>query len=190
MAESVRADAQRNRAHLLEVASVAFAEDPEVSLNSIAKRAAVGPGTLYRHFPTREALLLAVYEQEIDMLAAAVERSLEQQEPLDAFRSWIRRLAALVRVKHGLGDALASPAAQAVIDATYAPVTDAIRRLLQAAEARGDIGPGADPADVLLLVSALWRVPEGERGLAQADRMLEMIIDSLPAPAHRGGRRS
>jgi len=77
-----------------------------------------------------------------------------------------------------------------VIDATYAPVTDAIRRLLQAAEARGDIGPGADPADVLLLVSALWRVPEGERGLAQADRMLEMIIDSLPAPAHRGGRRS
>jgi AcrR family transcriptional regulator len=183
MAEVARADAQRNRARILEVASAAFAADPEASLNSVAKQAGVGAGTLYRHFPTREDLILAVYAEEIDALADGVARSLTERAPLDAFRIWARRLAAQARVKHGLGDALATPTAQAVIDATYAPVTSAIEQLLGAAEARGDIGPGWDPSDVLLLLSALWRVPAGEAGLAQADRMLEMIIASLPTAA-------
>jgi AcrR family transcriptional regulator len=179
MAEPGRADAQRNRARILEVASTAFAADPEASLNSIAKLAGVGAGTLYRHFPTREDLILAVYAEEIDALSDAVARSLEEHAPLDAFRIWARRLAAQARIKHGLGDALASETAQAVIDATYAPVTSAITQLLGAAEARGDIRPGWDPADVLLLLSALWRVPAGDAGIVQADRMLEMIVGSL-----------
>ncbi|MGH1550389.1 TetR/AcrR family transcriptional regulator [Leifsonia poae] len=178
-----RADAQRNRARILEVAAQAFREDTDASLNQIAKRAGVGAGTLYRHFPTREALLLGVYKEEIDALERSVGPLLAEQEPLDAFRTWSRDLAALVRIKHGLGDALATPAAQAVIDATYAPVTAAIGALLDAAVAHGDIGPGADAGDVLLLLSALWRVPEGEAGLVQADRILEMVVGSLPAPA-------
>jgi AcrR family transcriptional regulator len=176
---ATRADAQRNRARILEVAAEAFTADPDVSLNAIAKRAGIGAGTLYRHFPNREVLLLTVYQEEIDALSGAVDRSLAEREPLDAFRDWSRRLAALVRTKHGLGEALATPAAQAIIDATYDPVTSAIGRLLEAAAARGDIRPGADPGDVLLLLSALWRVPSGEAGLVQADRILELIVESL-----------
>lgn len=179
MADVQRADAQRNRARILDVALSAFAEDPQVSLNAIAKLAGVGPGTLYRHFPTREALLLAVYQEEIAALGASVEPLLEQKPPLEAFRTWARRLAELVRVKHGLGEALESPAAKAVIDATYEPVTGAIRRLLDAAEAHDDIRADIDAGDVLLLLSALWRVPAGAAGLTQADRILDMILDSL-----------
>ncbi len=181
MVDVQRADAQRNRARILDVAFTAFAEDPQVSLNAIAKRAGVGPGTLYRHFPTREALLLAVYQEEIESLGASVDRLLDQKPPLEAFCAWARKLAELVRLKHGLGEALESPAAKAVIDATYAPVTGAIQRLLDAAAANGDIRSNVDAADVLLLLSALWRVPPGQEGLSQADRILDMIVDSLAA---------
>jgi AcrR family transcriptional regulator len=179
VADARRADAQRNRAHILDTAYAAFANDPAVSLNTIAKLAGVGPGTLYRHFPSREDLLLALYAHEIDSLAASVDETLERLPPLDAFRFWARRLAEYVRLKHGLGDALTTPSAQAVIDATYAPVTSAIAQLLAAAEAHGDVRAGIDPSDVLLLLSALWRVPEGPAGLEQADRILELVIDSF-----------
>lgn len=179
MADGRRADAQRNRSVILDVAYAAFADDPGASLNAIAKQAGVGPGTLYRHFPTREALLLAVYQQEIEALGAAVGRFLEDQPPLEAFRSWARKLAELVRIKHGLGEALASPSAQAVIDSTYGPVTAAIAGLLEAGQASGDIRAGVDPGDVLLLLSALWRVPAGDAGLVQADRILDMVVDSF-----------
>ncbi|WP_431218782.1 TetR/AcrR family transcriptional regulator [Leifsonia xyli] len=174
-----RADAQRNRARILEVARTAFADDADVSLNSIAKLVGVGPGTLYRHFPTREALLLAVYQEEVEHLAGSVDGMLQQQEPLEAFRSWARTLAALARVKHGLGEALGSAEAQAAIGASWAPVRDAVSRLLDAAVERDDIRAGVDPDDVILLLSSLWRVPAGKHGLEQADRLLEMIIVSL-----------
>jgi AcrR family transcriptional regulator len=183
MADVSRADAQRNRARILEVAHPALADDPNVSLNTVARLAGVGAGTLYRHFPNREALLLAVYQEEIDSLVAAVEPMLAEQPPLDAFRTWVRRLAADLRIKHGLGEALTSPAAQAAMDANTAPVTDAIGRFLEAAAARGDVASGADPGDVLLLLGALWRVPADAAGLERADRMLEMVIGSLRAAA-------
>ncbi len=184
--EAQRADAQRNRSRILDVAYTAFAADPDVSLNAIAKLAGVGPGTLYRHFPTREALLLAVYQEEVEHLVASVDDMLSTSEPLDAFRAWARRLAAHARLKHGLGDALTGAAAQAVIGATWGPVSGAIARLLDAAAAQGDIRNGVDPNDVVLLLSSLWRVPEGEAGLVQADRLLEMIIASLQFEVRAG----
>ena len=174
-----RADAQRNRGRILEVAHAALADDPDVSLNSIAKLVGVGAGTLYRHFPTREALLLAVYQEEVERLVDSVGRLLAEHEPLDAFRSWARSLAAYARMKHGLGEALTSPEAQAVIGATWAPVRRAVSQLLTAAVERHDIRDGVDPDDVILLLSALWRVPAGEQGLEQADRLLELIIAAL-----------
>ena len=179
MPDVTRADAQRNRERILEVASEAFADDPGVSLNQVAKRSGVGPGTLYRHFPTREALLLAVYAHEIDGLADAVEQSLATQSPLDAFRHWVRRLAAYVRLKHGLGDALTTSAARAVLDSTYAPVTGAIQRFLDAAVESGDARADVRASDVLLMLGALWRVPDTTEGLEQADRLLELVVASL-----------
>lgn len=178
-AETRRSDALRNRARILEAAAEAFAEDADVSLNAVAKRSGVGAGTLYRHFPNREALLLAVYEEEVAALVASVDALLDEHRPLDAFRVWSRRLAAQARLKHGLGDALTSPAAQAVIGATWGPVSSAVRQLLAAAEEQGDIPSSVEAADVVLLLSALWRVPDEDAGLEQADRLLELIVAGL-----------
>ena len=94
---AMRADAQLNRERILAVAYQAFAEDPRVSMNAIAKRAGVGAGTLYRHFPTREDLVLAVYQQEVQTLVEAVDGILDEHPPLDALRVWFLRLAAFVR---------------------------------------------------------------------------------------------
>ncbi len=177
-----RSDARRNRERILAVAGEALAADPGTSLNAIAKRANVGPGTLYRHFPTREDLVLALYGQEVETLAAAVDELLTQEPPAQALRTWFRRLAALIHIKHGLGDALDTAAARAVVDATYAPVLRAIRRMLDAGERTGELRPGLDEGDVLLLASCVWRVPGGAAGEAQAERLLDTVIAALRAP--------
>ena len=181
--EPTRADAQQNRERILQVAHAAFAESDDASLNSIAKRAGVGAGTLYRHFPSREALILAVYRHDIQVLVDSVAEALAECEPLDAFRMWFERLADYVRIKHGLGEALHSAAVQDVINETYAPVTAAVGELLAACEAATVVRPGLDPADVLLLMGFLWRVGPGEDGKAQAARLFDLVIDGFrPAP--------
>src|ERR1700754_582418 len=113
-----RSDALKNREAILQVAHEVFAESGDASLNSIAKRAGVGPGTLYRHFPTREALLLEVHQHGIDRLTRAVTETLATQPPLEAFKSWFTTLTAYVRIKHGLGEALHSAAAKDVVSAS------------------------------------------------------------------------
>lgn len=177
--EPQRADAVRNREHILQVAHDAFAESGATSLNVIAKRAGVGPGTLYRHFPTREALLLAVYQHDVARLVDSVDDMLAERTPLDAFRLWFETLADYVRLKHGLGEALNTAAAQDVVNETYAPVTAAIGVLLRACEEDGSIRPGLDAADVLLLMGFLWRVPNDENGRSQARRILDLAIDGF-----------
>jgi AcrR family transcriptional regulator len=177
--EPQRADAVRNREHILQVAHDAFAESSATSLNVIAKRAGVGPGTLYRHFPTREALLLAVYQHDVARLVDSVDDMLAERTPLDAFRLWFETLADYVRLKHGLGEALNTAAAQDVVNETYAPVTAAIGVLLRACEEDGSIRPGLDAADVLLLMGFLWRVPNDENGRSQARRILDLAIDGF-----------
>src|SRR5580658_6060935 len=100
----LRADAQANRDRLVEVAREALAVDPAASLNSIAKAAGVGAGTLYRHFPSRESLVLGVYRKEIDTLVALAPVLLAKHPPLQAFRIWCDRLAKFGRMKYGVAD--------------------------------------------------------------------------------------
>ncbi len=176
---AMRADAVLNRERILAVAYPAFAGDPRVSLNAIAKLAGVGAGTLYRHFPTREDLILAVYRQEVQALVEAVPGILGQYPPLDALRVWFLRLAGFVRVKHGLGEALQTAAAQDAVSETEAPVTEAIGVLLRACEKAGDVRPGLEPADVLVLMGFLWRVGPGDAGEQQARRLLDLAIRGL-----------
>jgi AcrR family transcriptional regulator len=185
-----RSDALRNRERILSVAYPAFRDDPQVSLNTIAKLADVGPGTLYRHFPTREDLILALYQHEVQAVVDSVPQVVAERDPLDALRVWFLTLAEYVRLKHGLGEALHSAAAQNVINDTYAPVTAAVGQLLHAAEQAGQVRSGLDPADVLLLMGFLWRVGPGEAGGQQAERILEIVIQGLRAetngqPEHR-----
>lgn len=174
-----RADALKNRDHILQIAHDAFAESGQVSLNEIAKRAGVGAGTLYRHFPTREALILAVYQHDIERLVTSVPKLLAEQPAASAFRMWFFTLADYIRVKHGLGEALNSPAAQEAIRGTYAPVIAAIDALVGACVAEGSMRRGLQSADVLLLMAFLWRLPSGEEGRAQAERMTDLVLKGL-----------
>jgi AcrR family transcriptional regulator len=180
--ETQRADARQNRARILAAAHDAFHESSDASLNSIAKRAGVGAGTLYRHFPNREALILAVYEHDVRQLVDEVPAMLADREPLDALRAWFERLADYIRVKHGLGEALHTAAAQQIVNDTYAPVTAAVGDLLAACEAAGVLRAGLDPADVLLLMGFLWRVPDDHAGRTQAARIMDRVLDGLRGP--------
>ncbi|MFB9831361.1 TetR/AcrR family transcriptional regulator [Actinoallomurus acaciae] len=174
-----RSDALKNREAILQVAHDALAESADASLNSIAKRAGVGAGTLYRHFPTREALILEVHRNDMGRLVDSVSDVLADHTPLDALRQWFTTLAAYVRIKHGLGEALHSAAAQEVVSASWPPVTAAVAQLLDACERAGEIRPGIDPVDVIMLMSCLWRTPDDPAGAAQADRLLELAIDGF-----------
>jgi AcrR family transcriptional regulator len=175
----VRAHALRNREHILQVASEAFAESGTTSLNAIAKRAGVGPGTLYRHFPTREDLILAVYQRDVQRLVDSVPDILAEHPPLDSFRIWFLTLADYIRVKHGLGDALYAAAAENVVNEAYAPVIAAVTVLLRACADHGSLDHGLDPGDVLLLMGFLWRTPPTEKGRDQARRLLDLVIEGL-----------
>jgi AcrR family transcriptional regulator len=108
LVESVRADARRNRERLLEVATAAFAaaDGRAVSLDSIARDAGVGIGTLYRHFPSREALVEAIYRTELAEVAAAAEKLLKRHEPQTALRRWMDRYASFVAAKRGMAESL------------------------------------------------------------------------------------
>lgn len=174
-----RADAVKNKEHILEIAHQAFAESGETSLNEIAKRAGIGAGTLYRHFPTREALILAVYRNDIEKLVNSVPQMLAEREPLDAFRTWFFTLAGYIRIKHGLGDALHSPAAVEAINGTYAPVIAAVEHLVQACVDAGIMREGLRGMDLLLLMGFLWRIPESETGREQAARIMEIVLNGL-----------
>jgi AcrR family transcriptional regulator len=183
LGESLRADAQQNRQRIIEVAREAFAESADASLNSIAKKAGVGAGTLYRHFPTREALVLAVYRYDVQQLADAAAALLAEHPPLTALRMWFERLAYCGRIKHGLADALQAATSDGLADEAYEPLVGAIGTLLAACERAGRIRPGLVPDDVLLLLGFLWRIDDGDGAAAKASRLLGLVMDALRAGA-------
>lgn len=176
-----RKAAARNRAAILEAAHELLAESAGVSMNEIAKRAGVGAGTLYRHFPAREDLILAVYRHDVGKLVDSVDDVLAAHSPLEAFTAWFETLAAYIRVKHGLGEALHNAAIQNAIDETYAPVVAAVTRLLEACVADNSVRRGLDPADVLLLMGYLWRVAPDDDGVSQGRRLTEIVLDGIRA---------
>ena len=176
---AMRADARLNRERILSVAYKAFADDPDVSLNTIGKLAGVGAGTLYRHFPTREDLILAVYRQELQSMVDSVHDLVAEYPPLEALRVWLLRLADFARVKHGLGEALQTAAGKDVAHEADTPVTEAVAVLLQACEKAGEVRPGLEAADVLLLMGFLWSRAAGDAGEQQARRVLDLAISGL-----------
>jgi AcrR family transcriptional regulator len=177
--ETQRQAAERNHAAILDAAREVFTASPSASMNEVAIRARVGAGTLYRHFPTREDLILAVYKHDVLKLVGSVDKLLAKMPPLDAFVAWFESLAAYVRLKHGLGEALHNAAVQNAIDETYAPVESAVRRLLDACVTAGVVRPGLEPGDVLLLMGFLWRVGPGRAGVQQVNRVTQMVLDGI-----------
>jgi AcrR family transcriptional regulator len=181
--EHLRADAQHNRDRILEAARRALSVSSDASLNSIAKGAGVGPGTLYRHFPTRETLVLAVYRHDVQQLVDAAPLLLEEYPPLTALRLWFDRLAYYGRIKHGLADVLHAATSDGLVGETYGPVIGAITLLLEACEESGSIRSGFDPDDVLLIMGFLWRIDPSADWQARAGRLLDLVMDGLRAGA-------
>lgn len=178
-----RKAAARNRVAIIEAAHDLFAADPLVPLNDVAKRAGVGAGTLYRHFPTRADLILAAYQHDIERLTTTADEVLARHSSAKvAFVEWFETLSAYIRVKHGLGDALHSAAAQELISASWAPTTAAVKKLVDACVAEGTIAPGHDPADIIMLMSFLWRVANNDEGAAQGRRLIAAVFSGLQAP--------
>ncbi len=181
-ARPLRADAQRNRDRLLDAAVRAFSQDrPDVTLDAIAKDAGVGIGTLYRHFPTRDALVEASYRNELARLCDAVAELLQAQPPDQALRAWMDRFVDYMTTKRGMADAL-----RAVIASggnPYAQSRDrliaAITTLLRAAEAAGTVRPGIEPADVLAGLSGVSLAAGEPAQRDQAKRVLDLLMDGL-----------
>jgi AcrR family transcriptional regulator len=188
--ESLRADAQHNRERILEVAREALATSPDASLNSIAKTARVGPGTLYRHFPNRETLILAVYRYDVEQLADAAPKLLADHPPIEALRLWFDWLAHTAMSKHGLAEVLPAVTNDS-LTADDEPVTGAMTVLLAACEKDGSIGAGRDPADVLLVLGFLRHLAPGPGAEARAARLLDFVMDGLRAgaPTSAGKRK-
>lgn len=176
----VRSDARENRARILDAARAAFADDDDVSMNQIAQRAGVGAGTLYRNFPSRDALVLAVYQDETSRIVNEAPELLQRHPPLEALRLWTTELVEAMRKKHSLGDALSPSTHQAIAESTYGPVVAAIAQLLDAGKADGSIRMDADPGDFLQLAGALWRAAPGPED--RSPRMLDLILDGLRTP--------
>src|ERR1700754_1825062 len=171
-----RRAAARNHAAILDVAHDLLAESPTASMNEIAKRAGGGAGTLYPHFPAREALFLAVSRNDVQKLVDAADAMIATRAPDDAFVTWFETLAHYVRLKHGLGEALHNAAIQDAINETYAPVVAAVAKLLDACVAGGTVRAGLDPADILLLMGFLWRVGPDEDGVEQGRRLVRIVF--------------
>ena len=179
--ELLRADARANKDRILDVARDALAADPAASLNSIAKSAGVGAGTLYRHFPSRESLVLGVYRKEIDTLVALAPTLLAKHPPLHAFRIWCDRLAKFGRTKYGVADIVHAATSNQHIQETYVPMLGAVRQLIEACEGSREIRPGANPEDFLVFVGLLWRIPPTSSGEARVKRLLALAFRGLGA---------
>ncbi len=183
--EFLRADAQANKDRILDVARDALLADPAASLNAIAKAAGVGAGTLYRHFPSRESLVLGVYRKEIDTLVALAPTLLQKHPPLQAFRSWCDRLAKFGSMKYGVADIVHAATSEQDMQGAYAPMLGAVRQLMDACETAGVIDPGTDAGtdaeDFLVLVGLLWRVPPTHNGEARVRRLLALAFKGLGA---------
>jgi AcrR family transcriptional regulator len=174
-----RADAQQNRLQLMEIARDAFIASGEISMTALAKRAGVGVGTLYRHFPTREALVIAVYQQEIQTLAELAGKLLETHPPYLAVRLWFDRLAYYGRMKYGVAAIVHGATSVGAEREAYNLVIGAINELLTAGADAGVLKPDLDADDVLLIVAFLWRIPSVGDVEARAARMLDLVMDGL-----------
>jgi AcrR family transcriptional regulator len=176
-----RADARRNYEALLTAAADAFTENgTAASLEDIARRAEVGIGTLYRHFPTRQALLEAVYIDEVEEMSAKAN-DLGALEPWDALVTWLRQFVRYAATKRALADELLNSidAEAPVFVACRTAITDAGDMLLQRAQASGDARKDTNFTDVGRMVAGIASIKTADPG--QIDRILDMALDGLRA---------
>ncbi len=175
----LRTDGQRNRERILEVAKEAFTRlGADASLDDIAKQAGVGAGTLYRHFPTRDALIEAVYRSEVEKLAAAERKFTETMPPIDALRRWM-----LLFVDHIAAKRIIAPALNSVVggptklyEGSRGLIHGAIDALVNRAIKSGDIRRDLDPFDLLRALIGVSHVASGPGWQQSARRLVDILI--------------
>jgi AcrR family transcriptional regulator len=178
-----RADGLRNRERLIDVAKLAFAEiGPNVSLEEIARRAEVGIGTLYRHFPTRDDIIAAVYRREVTQLADAAKRLLETRPAGEALHEWLRLFVDYIATKTVVAPALASMAGgtSALYESSIELMKGAIADLVEKAIAAGDIRPDVEPFDLVqALGSFAMGVSTSPGWETRTLRLIDILMDGL-----------
>jgi AcrR family transcriptional regulator len=176
-----RLDAQRNRQRIIDAATRAFTAGPHpVKMETIAQQAGVGVGTLYRNFPSREALVEEVYRSELSRLSAMAPQLLAERRPADAMREWMRRYQDFVATKHGMAEALRAVIASGAISSgqTREHLDGAIATILDAGQADGSLRADVAPADVSASMAGIMLTAADTD---QATRMLRLLVDGLLA---------
>jgi AcrR family transcriptional regulator len=174
-----RSDARRNRERILAVAKEAFTRSgANTSLDDIAKQAGVGPGTLYRHFPTRDELLEAVYRTEVEKLAAAERKFAATLRPIEALRAWLLLFVDYIATKQIIAPALNTLAGgpSKLFEASYAQVWEAIRALVKRAIKSGDIRKDLDPIDLLRALIGVANVAANPDRQQSARRLVDILV--------------
>jgi AcrR family transcriptional regulator len=174
-----RADAQRNRQRILEIAKDAFTRlGANISLDDVAKQAGIGAGTLYRHFPTRDALLEAVYRTEVEKLAEAERRFAATMSPIEALRAWMLLFVDYIATKQIIAPALNTLVGgpSKLFDASGALIKGAINGLVERAVASGDIRADLDPLDLLRALIGVSNVASTPDWAQSARRLVEILI--------------
>lgn len=182
MTRAQRADACRNRARLLEVASDAFATwGVDASLEKVAKMADVGIGTLYRHFPTRDALVEAVYRHNVDLLCQGADELRASLPPDEALAAWMQRFVSYVPSKKGLATYLKSVVSTEsdLFQSTHARVQQTIASLVDAAAAAGTIRPSVDGMALLRALSGVCMMADQQVGPEQGAQVATLLMDGL-----------
>jgi AcrR family transcriptional regulator len=179
---TLRADARRNREKLLAAAVDVFSrEGTDVPLERVAKDAGVGIGTLYRHFPTREALIEAAYRNEVALVCGAADELLAAHEPGEALALWMDRYVSYAAAKRGMKGALHSLTASnsGLFAESRADITAAIAKLVEAGVAAGTIRSDVDPGDILLAMGSIWSGLDDPGWEDRARRLLGLVMDGL-----------
>jgi AcrR family transcriptional regulator len=174
-----RADAQRNHERILEVAKEAFSQlGANISLDDVAKQAGVGAGTLYRHFPTRDALLEAVYRTEVEKLAAAAGEFSKAMPPVEALRAWMLLFVDYIAAKQIIAPALNTIVGgpSKLFDSSAHLIKGAVQRLVKRAIKSGDIRPDLDPFDLLRALVGVSNVASIPEWPQSAKRLVEILI--------------
>lgn len=177
-----RADKLANRQKVLEAARFQFAQDgPDASLNEVARRAGVGVATLYRHFPTRDDLVAAVYANELEALGAAVDRLLAERTPDEALDAWAERFLEYATTKRGLGEALRALKERGDMVAPRTVLVDSMDKLLGAGREAGTITSDATGEDLLLAFAGIWSLPADDDFLPRARRIVALVLAGVRA---------
>ncbi len=181
-ARKPRADARRNHDRVLEAATAVFsAGGPDASLEAVARHAGVGIGTLYRHFPTREALFEAVYRREVQQLVDLAEQLKGEPAPVEALRRWMRANVAFIATKKGMATALAVAAhgSSELTALSFDRLTRAVGDLMRRAVAAGDIRPDISADDVLRALVGMCYTQERPGWQANVLRLVDVFVDGL-----------